>query len=237
MSTVSSDDFEKGSLVELINVSSFMESGPAIFDGANLRLMAGERVLITAPVASGKSLFLKLLAGLSRPEKGVVFLFGRDMAELDADGLNQARSRMGFVFQENILISNLKVVENVALPILYHGSVSYEEAMKRSFELLEMTGFRGDAWSLPGPLPLYAKKEVALARALALDPDIIVCENIWDFLKEDEKTHISGLLNGYHSRRSNALMIFTANNENDAAYSRPDRVIRIESGSFIEQPH
>lgn len=236
MPTVSSDDFEKGSLVELINVSSFTETGSAVFDGANLRLIAGERVLITAPVASGKSLFLKLLAGLSRPEKGVVFLFGRDMAELDADGLNQARSRMGFVFQENILISNLKVVENVALPILYHGSISYEEAMKRSFELLDMTGFRGDAWSLPGPLPHYAKKEVALARALALDPDIVVCENIWDFLKDDEKTHISALLNGYQARHRGALMIFTANSENDAQYSRPDRVIRIESGGFTEQP-
>lgn len=237
MSKVSPDDLETGSLVELINVSSFMESGSAIFEGANLRLKAGERVLITAPVASGKSLFLKLLAGLSRPEKGVVFLFGRDISELDADGLNHARSRMGFVFQENILISNLKVVENVALPMLYHGSMSYEDAMERSFELLDMTGFRGDAWSLPGPLPHYAKKEVALARALALDPDIIVCENIWDFLKDEEKAHVSALLTGYQSRRSGALLIFTANNENDAPYSRPDRVIRIESGSFIEQPH
>lgn len=232
-----SDDFERDSLVELINVSSFMDSGAAIFDSANLRLRAGERVLITAPVASGKSLFLKLLAGLSSPEKGVIFLFGQDIRELGTDGLNQMRSRMGFVFQDNILISNLKVVENVALPILYHSTLEHEEAMKRAFELLEETGFRGDAWSLPGPLPLYAKKEVALARALALDPEILVCENIWDFLKGDEKTHISALLNGYHARKSGALMIFTANNENDAEYSRPDRVIRIESGGFIEQPH
>lgn len=221
--------------IELIKVSSYSEEGLPLFEEANLRLAAGERVLVTAPVASGKSVFLKLLAGLMKPEKGVVFVLGQDVSELEGESLNALRRRMGFVFQDNILISNLKVIENVALPMLYHTEASYEEAMERARGLLDLVGFRGDVWELPGPLPLYARKEVAIARALALDPQIIICENIWDFLKDDEKAHLSELLLRYHLKAEGRVMVFTANSEQDEGYMRPHRVVRIECNGFRER--
>lgn len=221
-------------LIELINVSSYTDEGSTVFEEARLRLSAGERVLITAPVASGKSVLMRLLAGLDRPQKGVVFLFGQDTSSLDENAINLLRRRMGFVFQDCILISNLKVVENVALPLLYHSGLKKEEALEKASGLLDLVGFRGDIWGLPGGLPVYARKEAAVARALALEPDIVVCENIWEFLKDEEKAHLSGLLLSYHLKKEGRLIVFTATNEADVRFMKPHRTITIEDNGFRE---
>ncbi|MBI1911321.1 MAG: ATP-binding cassette domain-containing protein [Deltaproteobacteria bacterium] len=219
--------------VEIKELTSYSEDGRAVFENAGLILKGGERVLITAPVASGKSLLLKLLSGIEKPEKGQVLIFGEDTSAIDNEALNRLRSRLGFVFQDNVLISNLKVLENIALPLLYHSNMPYDEVMERALELLDKTGFRGDPWVQPGSLALYSKKEVAVARAMALEPDIIVCESLCEGLTEAEKGQISDLLIKYQEN-SNRLLVFTAVNDADAGLLRPDRVIRIEGNRFLE---
>lgn len=221
-------------LIEIRDVCCYGEDRRIVFDSANLVLNEGEKVLITAPLASGKSLLLRLIAGLSRPDKGAVLIHGIDITKLKLDELNDVRKKMGFVLHDNILISNLKVIENVALPLLYHSPLGYQEAMEKALELLDRAGFRADVWSLPGPLPLYVRKEAAIARALVLEPDIVVCENIWEGLTRSEKEHLSELLLGYHGASTKRLLVITAHGSANAAYIKPDRIIRIEGSRLKE---
>jgi ABC-type transporter Mla maintaining outer membrane lipid asymmetry ATPase subunit MlaF len=208
--------------------------GRLVFERACLRLSGHEKVLLTAPVASGKADFVRLLAGLELPDSGVIEVLGVDLSKASQADLSNVRGRMGFIFEENILISNLKVVENVALPLLYHSGLGYGELMEKAEGLLERSGFKGDLWALPGPLPLYAKKEVAVARALALQPKIIVCESMGHGLTDSEKRSIAGLLLDYYESSGDALLIFTADSMEDAGLIRPDRVVRIEGMGFKE---
>lgn len=222
-------------VIELRDVTCRGNDGRVIFENVNLSLSGGEKVLITAPIASGKSTLLRLIAGLVKPDSGEVRVFGKDIASLDFEELNRLRVRIGFVFQDNALISNLKVIENVSLPLLYHTQLAYEEAMEKARDLLDLSGYRGDPWVLPGPLPMYAKKEVAMARALSMDPDVIVCENLWEGLTEMEREHLAKLLLWYLRTGSERLLVFTANNETDARLISPGRVIRIEGNKIVEQ--
>lgn len=219
-------------LIELRGVSNFEKDGRAIFDNAELVLSGGERIIISAPLASGKSVLLRMLAGLSKPDEGAVYIFGRDIASAAPEELSGIRKRMGFVFQDSVLISNLKVIENVALPLLYHSDFSYEECLERALVLLDKTGFRGEAWGLPGPLPVYAKKEATIARALALEPEIIVCENLSSGLTNSEMEHLTGVLLEYHGKRPDRLLVMTTYIDSEIDLIKPDRVIRIVNGKF-----
>ena len=178
-------------LIELRGITCVSGDGGVVFEDAHLSLYAGERALIAGPPASGKGLLLKLISGLERPLRGEVFLFGKDIHGLKERELNGLRKRMGFVLNDNILISNLKVIENAALPLIYHSGLTYRESMERALELLELAGYRGDPWALPGPLPLYSRKEVCVARALSMEPDIVICESFTEGLTGDEKERLS----------------------------------------------
>lgn len=225
-----------GTIVEIKSISCYTEAGRPLFEDASLSFSSGERVLVIAPVASGKSVLIRMLAGLIKPDKGTVEVFGEDISALARDELNKLRQRIGFVFHDSVLISNLKVIENVALPLMYHRSaISFEEAMQEAARLIEGTGFRGDLWGLPGMLPLYAKKEIALARALVLKPEIVVCENLWDGLTDTEKRSLSLLLIKYQEANPASLLVFTALNEAEASLVRPGRVVRIDGSRITEE--
>lgn len=221
-------------LIEFKDVSSFTGDGRVVFDGANLSLSSGQRVALAAPPASGKGAFLKLVAGLLMPDKGVVSVFGSATATLGKGGLNEMRKRMGFIFQDALLISNLKVIENVALPLMYHSDKPYAKCLEESLRLLDVVGFTGNVWALPGPLPQYVKKEVALAKALALEPEIIVCENLSVGLDSNELTHLTGLLVDYHVAHPASLLVVTASAEEDSVAIKPDRIVRIENHRLTE---
>lgn len=221
-------------LVELTNVYAYTGDGRAIFEDVNLSLGSGEKVFLAAPLGSGKSLFLNWLAGMDRPAKGIVRVLGQDISALDADALNGLRRRLGLIIKDNALISNLKVIENCALPLLYHTDMPHDEAMKKARSLLDSTGFAADPWELPGPLPNYARKQIAIARALALDPEIIICENLGDGLTSGERARLFELILGYHAGAGSRLLLVASTDKFDAAFVKPDRVLRIENRRITE---
>lgn len=222
-------------LIELKGITCASGDGGVIFEDAHLSLYAGERVLIAGPQASGKGPLLKLISGLERPIRGEVSLFGKDIRGLKERELNDLRKRMGFILNDNILISNLKVIENAALPLIYHSRLTYRESMERALELLDLAGYRGDPWALPGPLPLYARKEVCVARAISMEPDIVICESFTEGLTGDEKERLSNLLAGYQSGVPGRLLVLTADDESEARFFKADRIVRIEGRGFAGQ--
>ncbi len=221
-------------LIELEDIRLKGPDGASIFEGARLRLHSGERVVIFGPVGAGKSAFLKMVTGLTRPSSGRVVVFGKDMGRLNQEEMNRVRRRLGVVFRENILISNLKVIENVSLPLLYHLGMSWDDAMMMAKSLLTYAGYRDDVWAMPGGLPMYKKRMVAIARAMALEPDIFICENLSEGLTEGEVDGLLRLLLKFHSMEKNRLLVVTTGSKADINLIKPMRVIRIEDGRFVE---
>ncbi len=221
-------------LVEIKDVTCFTDDGRKIFDRVNLTLSEGQRALVTAPMASGKGLFIKLIAGMKRPASGSITVLGTDTSTRSVNALNGIRKRMGLIVHDNILISNLKVIENVALPLLYHAGLSYNEALHRASGLLASVGYKGSPWELPGPLPLYVKKTVAVARSIALGPRIIVCENLSEGLMPSENDFLSGLIVEYQEAQEGRLAIFTAAPGADVSRLKPTRVVRIADSALVE---
>ena len=220
-------------LVEFSGISAYATDGRPLFDGLDLTLNGDEKVLLVAPLASGKGLIIKWMTGLAFPEKGAVSVFGTRLADLSAQELNGIRSRIGVVAHESVLISNLKVVENCALPLQYHLDMSYNDAVDKAMTLLKTAGFAGNPWDMPGNLPMYARKQVVCASALANDPEIVICESLSDGLMPHERDHLFAMLLDYHNAVKGRLCFFTGNDASDEPLIKPDRILRIEQGNII----
>ncbi|MBE9527900.1 MAG: ATP-binding cassette domain-containing protein [Proteobacteria bacterium] len=222
-------------LVELKKASCTSEDGITVVEDATASFSSGQRVVITSANGNAANCLLGLIAGIVTPVSGSAHLFGKDVSTLDLDMLAELRTRVGFLFHDSVLVSNLKVIENVALPIIYHSELSYEDGMARAQKLLDLAGYRGEVWALPGPLPLHVRKKVCVARALALAPQVVVCENIASGLAHDEAMHLTELLVEYQARRAaDRLLIMTVDNAADAVLVKPDRQLRIEGNRLVE---
>jgi len=140
----------------------------------NLRVRDGETYVIIGASGCGKSVFLKHILGLLKPDSGRVFVFGRDIGELSDDELLQVRRRVGMVFQLSALFSWLTVAENIALGLVEEGGHSPSEIDDIVTENLRLVDMDGTQKLLPEVLSGGMKKRVAVARALAMKPEIIL---------------------------------------------------------------
>ena len=221
-------------LIELKDMTCFRGDQRSFIEGANVKFLSGEKVAVLVPSDSARGLITNLIAGFVNPYKGKVYVFGQDMAWLDDEARNGLRQNIGFVFPECMLISNLKVIENVSLPLLYHSDLTYDECMERSLRLLGSAGYRGEIWAPPGALSLYALRAVATARAMAMEPDILVCEDITGGLSADQRAKLMDVTSEYHSTRKGSLLLHITYQESDIDLINPDRVVRIDGNRFVE---
>ena len=140
----------------------------------NFQIFRGETVTLLGPSGVGKTLILKMIAGLLRPTAGQVIVMGRDLDDLDEEQLRGVRAHIGMVFQGAALFDSLSVFENIAYPLRERGEKS--EARIRSIvqERLEVIGLPGIENKFPAELSGGQKKRVGLARALASAPEIVL---------------------------------------------------------------
>ncbi len=152
----------------------FDRGGRVIFDGVDLDIPAGRITAIMGPSGCGKTTMLKLISGQLQPAAGSVEVFGEQVPTLSRGGLYQLRKRMGMLFQSGALLTDLNVFENIAFPLREHTRL--DEALIRHMVLmkLELVGLRGARALMPEELSGGMARRVALARALALDPDMIM---------------------------------------------------------------
>jgi phospholipid/cholesterol/gamma-HCH transport system ATP-binding protein len=145
-----------------------------VLDGVSLETRRGETLAVLGRSGTGKSVLLKILIGLQKPDRGVVRIAGRDVASLRPKDLNEVRKRMGFLFQQAALYDSLTVEENVAFPLRRHARLTARETGDRAKELLASVGMDADLDKLPSEISGGMQKRVGLARALALDPEILL---------------------------------------------------------------
>lgn len=145
-----------------------------VLNGLNLEVASGETLAVLGRSGTGKSVLLKLLIGLQKPDAGTIRIHGNDIAALDLPQLNELRLRIGFLFQQAALYDSLSVEENVAFPLLRHSSDPPEKQKEKVRELLQSVGMEQHGNKMPSEISGGMQKRVGLARALVLDPDILL---------------------------------------------------------------
>ncbi len=145
-----------------------------ILRGIDLTIKPGELVAIMGGSGSGKTTLLRLIGGLVKPTTGTVKVFDQDLAPLDKAGLYAIRKRMGMLFQFGALFTDLSVAENVAYPLREHTKLTERQIRDLVLLKLHAVGLRGAAELMPSQISGGMARRVALARAVALDPELIL---------------------------------------------------------------
>ena len=145
-----------------------------VLTGVNLTINKGEITAIIGRSGSGKTVLVKHIVGLLKPDKGHIFIDGDDITQVNERTLKKIRHRFGMLFQEAALFDSMTVAENVAFPLREHTKLSEREIKKIVREKLALVGLEGVENKMPSELSGGMKKRVGLARAIALEPEIII---------------------------------------------------------------
>ena len=193
-----------------------------------------EWVAVMGPSGSGKSTLLNLIGGLDRPDSGSLVVGGRDLGTASSDELaRHRRETVGFVFQAFRLLAHLTALENVALPILLGGG-SRAAAEARAAELLDRVGLAARLRHHPPELSAGEQQRVAVARALATEPRLLLADEPTGNLDATSTEGILALLSDL--RRDPGLALLVATHDEDVA-RRADRIVRLRAGSLAPEVH
>lgn len=148
-----------------------------VLDGVSFEVRRGETLAVLGRSGTGKSVLLRIIIGLQTPDSGEALILGKNMSSASAEDINEVRTQMGFLFQHAALYDSLTVEENVAFPLVHHRrDMSSSEKRDRVKDLLHEVGLDGHSDKMPSDISGGMQKRVGLARALALDPLILLLD-------------------------------------------------------------
>lgn len=206
----------------------------AALDEVSLSVPRGETLSIIGPSGSGKSTMLNLIGGLDRPTRGEVYVDGRSLASLSDDELTMVRrDKIGFIFQFFNLLPTLSCLENVALPLHLRGW-SRRKASDRARELLEMVQLGHRMTHLPEELSGGERQRVAIGRALAVNPPILLADEPTGNLDSHTGTDILALIHDVQVRLGSTVVLVT----HDMNVARScARTITLRDGHLVDEIH
>jgi len=149
-------------------------NGKKVFDALDMDLPRGKVTAIMGPSGTGKTTLLRLITAQSYPSKGQVVVFGEDIEDLGGSGIYAMRKRMGMLFQNGALLTDMDVFENVAFPVREHTDLPEPLIRRLVLTKLQAVGLRGAADLMPAELSGGMARRVALARAIVMDPEILI---------------------------------------------------------------
>jgi phospholipid/cholesterol/gamma-HCH transport system ATP-binding protein len=162
-----------GCIARLAGVA-YAIGGRTVFDGLDVEIARGKITAIMGPSGTGKTTLLRLITGQIRPTAGRIEVDGEDLGLLDTDGLYRLRQRMGMLFQNGALLTDLDVFENVAFPLREHTDLPEALIARIVLMKLQAVGLRGAARLMPSELSGGMARRVALARAIVMDPKLLI---------------------------------------------------------------
>ncbi len=225
-----------GDLIRMENISKVYDTGKIKVEalrGLSLRIERGEFVAIVGPSGSGKSTLMNLIGCLDTPSSGTYRLRGKVVAGLNRDELAEIRNRrVGFVFQNFNLMPQISAYENVEMPLLF-GGLGRRERRRRVTDLLERVGLGDRMEHKPTEISGGQMQRVAVARALAMDPDILLADEPTGNLDTTSGNDILGLFEELW-RQGRTMIVIT---HDMALARRASRIVEIRDGEITsDQP-
>ncbi len=160
-------------MVDIVDIVKKFEKN-IVLNGVNLHIPAGETMVIIGESGCGKTVLLKSIIGLIKPEQGSIAIDGEDITKLNRTELYETRKKMGMLFQGAALFDSMTVEENIGLPLKFHENISNDLIRKKVEEKLHLVGLSGIGEKKPAELSGGMKKRVGLARALIMDPQLVL---------------------------------------------------------------
>ena len=182
-----------------------------VLDDVTFEVPAGKGFVILGRSGTGKSVTLRHIIGLVRPDSGRVLVAGKEIGGLGAAELADLRKHIGFLFQNAALFDSISVGENVAFPLRRHTKLSDREIRDRALEKLDAVGLENDADKMPGELSGGMRKRAGLARAMALDPSLLLVDEPSAGLDPITTDEIDDLLLGLKNEGRTTLVVVTHN--------------------------
>jgi len=203
-----------------------------ILNGINMTIQDGETLVILGGSGSGKSTLLRLLIGLQRPTSGHIWVDGREITGISEKEFNQVRKKMGMVFQYSALFDSMTVADNVAFGLRQHTDLSEPSIAQIVAERLAWVNLSGYESYMPNELSGGMKKRVSLARAIALDPTLILYDEPTSGLDPITSSSISHLIRNMQERLHCTSLVVT--HDMQSAFYVGDRIALLDKGNFVE---
>ena len=202
-----------------------------VLDGVDISIREGDITVIIGPSGCGKSVLLKIMVALLRPNRGSVYFCGEKISHLSERKLVPIRRRMGLLFQGSALFDSMTVEKNICFPLEEHNVGTAAEQADRCGEVLSLVGLDGMQDRYPEALSGGQKKRVALARAIALQPEVIFYDEPTTGLDPIRADLINELILRLQKALGNTVVVVT----HDMASARKvgDRILMLHEGKFI----
>lgn len=217
-------------MIKLSNISMKYQD-KAVLENVDLEIASGEIMVIIGPSGSGKSTLLRLIVGLVKPTGGEIWIDGEEITGLPEDELNRIRLRMGMVFQYSALFDSMSVGENVAFGLRQHTDMTEAEIAKVVNRKLRMVGLFGKENVMPNELSGGMKKRVSLARAIAVNPQIVLYDEPTAGLDPVMSGKIDRLITS--TRRIMGVTSVVVTHHMSSAFNIADRIAMIHDGKII----
>ncbi|GLZ76849.1 hypothetical protein Afil01_16560 [Actinorhabdospora filicis] len=193
-----------------------------VWSDVSFTLPAGEISVLLGPSGTGKSVFLKTLVGLFRPDRGTIHIDGEEITSLHERELYRVRRRLGVLFQDGALFGSMNLYDNIAFPLREHTRKTEAEIRAIVNDRLDLVGMSGDGEKFPGEISGGMRKRAGLARALVLDPELILCDEP-DSGLDPVRTAFLGELIAELNRTTGATFLIVTHDINTAK-TLPDHI-------------
>lgn len=204
-----------------------------VLNGVDLEVAHGKTLIILGRSGMGKSVLLKLIIGLQKPDSGSIQIDGKEIVGLSLVQLNEIRRRIGFLFQNAALYDSLTVAENVAFPLKRHTDMPAAEQKDRVHELLSRVGMGEVGDKMPAEISGGMRKRVGLARALALNPEIMLSDEPTAGLDPIAAGEINDLIRELKQERKMSSIVVT--HDMHSAKTVSDSVALLDKGDIVIQ--
>lgn len=219
-------------MIEIIDLKKSFD-GKKVLDGVNLAIEKGRITVIIGRSGEGKSVLIKHIIGLLKPDSGRILLDGEDITLMDERQLNMMRKRFGMLFQGAALFDSMTVEENVGFPIQEHTDLRKEEIKDIVIKKLHRVGLVGAEDMMPADLSGGMKKRVGLARAIAMDPEIVIFDEPTTGLDPIMADSIASLMLDTQRDLKTTYIVIT--HDIALTYKIADTIAMLHEGRIIEE--
>ena len=232
-------------MLEVKNVSKFYGEGTArvvALNDISLKVNDGDFIAIMGPSGSGKSTAMNMIGCLDIPTKGEIYLSGQDISHLEESDLAQIRGRkIGFIFQKFNLINTLTAKENIMLPMVFQG-IPERTRHERAMMLLRLVGLDDRAGHKPSELSGGQQQRVAIARSLAIEPEVILADEPTGNLDSKTGASVLDFLKKLHKEKETTIVMVThdenvAHNAERIEMLYDGRIIETKKGIYHNNPY